>query len=224
MYLYFTHTFGHSTGQGKPAVPGRPIPNRFQIRRKQTVRACRLTAFRSHRERKANYLKALEQEIVSLRNQNSQNIQEYEDEVRMLQGILLSAGISLPPRQARVIAPTTAEVDPANPSSFTVSKHSGLGQALYLHVPDTMSKDSYASTGSSGHLLSDSELSSHSGSMSNQRHLLPSNISTGPRQAGLLGIAVSEQYSPVALDKVHGVNFVLAYVGSSSHGYQLLTR
>ena len=127
----------------------------------------------------------------------------------MLRGILMSAGISVPPPQARIIPPTTAEVDPSHPSSFTISKQAGLGQALHLHIPDSMSKDNYGSTAPS-HKLSDAELMrSASVGSSSQRHLVPINVVAAQGPAAFSS-AISEQYSPTTLDKVHGINFVLS--------------
>ena len=57
---------------------------------------------RNHRERKANYIKALEAEVVNLRKQNQQNIFTLETEISTLRQHLLNYGFDPPARLAKV--------------------------------------------------------------------------------------------------------------------------
>lgn len=165
-----------------------------------------LTQPRAHRERKATHVKALEQEVIDLRNQNSQNIQEYEEEIRMLHQIIIGTGMSPPPRQARIIAPSNADVDAANPSSFRISKLAGPGQPLQMHVPSSMGKESSSRRASDPE--SHQNMQSLNGGPSSSSQLAPLSV---PQGQGGYAAVLPEVLSPTSLDKVHGINFVLAY-------------
>lgn len=82
----------------------------------------------------------------------------------------------------------------------------GVGQALQMHVPVSMSNQS------SSRRASDTEghqnMQSLSGTSSSSSQLSPLNIPQA--QAGYTA-GLSEMLSPTSLDKVHGINFVLAY-------------
>lgn len=158
---------------------------------------------RNHRERKANYIKALEQEVVNLRNQSRQNIRGLENEINLAHAILLSHGLSPPPRQVTLL---NTSIEPKQ-SSYTVSKSDGLGKPLRLHIPPTME-----------HGVDLNESANAAGSFSSP------NSSTGPNNDGILTGghrsnpdpsavgSVHEQLSPASVDKIHGIDFVLSYV------------
>lgn len=124
----------------------------------------------------------------------------------MLHRLLLTQGISPPPRQARIINAPEPEGDVYYPSSYTVTKPSGLGQPLQLHFPQGMGQDLSQSL-SPGEGARTSASPAGRGPTGQLSPGGPSSLAgskaTTPVSASGLG--------PAAIDKVHGIDFVLGY-------------
>lgn len=157
---------------------------------------------RNHRERKANYIKALESEVVNLRKQNQQNIVALETEISTLRQMLMAYGIDPPPRQARVINASDEPVD-AGPSSYSVTKPPGPGSPLQVHMPELSSQEGQVPPGFE--------------SYSNQQRATrsPSAPSGSPSpfsspQEGTMSPALAQLMSSGSLDTMVGIDFVLA--------------
>ena len=157
---------------------------------------------RNHRERKANYIKALESEVVNLRKQNQQNIITLETEVSGLRQMLFGYGIEPPPRQARVINASDEPVD-TGPSSYTVSKTPGRGSPLQVHMPGLNPQETTLASGfeSLGPL--------QSGGSSSTSALSPSPLPS-QHEDSLMSPMLADLMSSTSLDKIIGIDFVLA--------------
>ena len=154
---------------------------------------------RNHRERKANYIKALESEVVNLRKQNQQNIVSLETEISGLRQMLMGYGIEPPPRQARVINATADPVD-TGPSSYTVTKPQGIGSPLSIQMPDLSLQEGPVSAGFESHAPAQQSPGGRSGTLS---------PFTSP-QEGMKSPAIAQLLPSGSLDKVVGIDFVLA--------------
>ena len=166
------------------------------------------SATRNHRERKANYIKALESEVVNLRKQNQQNIISLETEISSLRSMLSSYGIELPPRQARVINASDEPVD-AGPSSYTVSKPPGVGQSLQVSLPELSPQASQENTAIPGFTTLGASGPQSTGA------LTPATSQSSPSpyltpMGDLVSPVLAELVATGSLDKVVGIDFVLA--------------
>lgn len=160
---------------------------------------------RNHRERKANYIKALEQEVVTLRKQNQHNIYQLENEISLAHSILTNHGLTVPPRQSNLLGNAAAE---DAPDCYIVTKSDGLKTPLRLQMPESTSNTSQKRTMSQAHLDKASFSSPFSSGTDNEQ-----GRRKRPRQqvssSGVANPSVHDEYSPGGVDKIYGIDFVL---------------